>query len=172
MSDNSAGNKPGYLTLVAAAAADYVPEERVKSGEIVRVDLACPAIVASREVNGEPVARLEWERITTVLAKDGLLREADLWPLSDYCLAVADFVECEAWIQKNRGLVFASTYSTTGRSGTQYKTHPMVTRRSEARALIAKLASEFGLTPRARHSMRNGGPDDADVDPMEKALER
>lgn len=165
-----AGNKPGYLALVENAQADYLPNEAPKRGEIVVVNLECPAIVATRLVDNQPVAKLEWDRIAPVLARDGLLRDQDLWALADYCLAVADFVECEVWLQKNRGIVHAGTYSTTGRSGTQYKAHPVVARRQEARKNMAALASEFGLTPRARHSLRHGESGDNERDPMERAL--
>lgn len=147
----SAGRKPDYLQLVEAAGANYVPEPIAEAPDQLET-LDPPEVVAVREV-----ALSEWERITTRLAEIKLISALDLWTLADYCLAVADFVECEEWIRENGGITAdGGEYTTNGRNGIQYKPRPVVARRQEALKRIASSASEFGLSPRARVTLARG----------------
>ena len=101
---------------------------------------ACPA-----NVTGE--ARAEWDRVTDELDAMGALYTADRAVLAMYCRAWSRYEEAEAAVDKY-GLVTAS-------AKTKVPQHNMYITISNAAAdRVAKLATELGLTPRARVIMQ------------------
>ena len=148
---NRKGGKPSYLRVIEEAGANYEATAAALAPDAVET-LDPPEIVKARAV-----ALAEWERIGGQLAKLKILSALDYWSLADYCIAVADFVDCENIIQDAGGLDGeGAEYTTSGRNGTQYKPRPIVARRQEALKSLRGAATEFGLTPRARVMMARG----------------
>lgn len=87
-------------------------------------------------------ARLEWDRITPLLKKLGLLSKIDRAALCGYCQAWADFVWAVNYLRHRPRVIKAP-------SGYR-QIHPAMTMRRQAAEQMLKFASEFGLTPSAR----------------------
>ena len=119
---------------------------------------------------GEPPAwldeegRAEWWRIVPDLEEAGVTTRVEATMLATYCQAVSRMIASEAIIARE-GLV------TIGQRGPMK--HPAVTIARESALVIAKIGSEFGITPSSRSKIKaapkqQGNPF-ADLDDEEPA---
>lgn len=90
-------------------------------------------------------ARVEWSRMSQLLASANALAEPDADVLAAYCETVVQYRDALKQIA-DEGLTISSP--------TGLKKHPAVTIASDARKDLIRLAGELGLTPIARQRLR------------------
>jgi len=113
---------------------------------------ATPKVLSS--LSGQPdmpdhldtTARKEWDRIVSLLDETGNLSQVDGSALAIYCCAFSRFVEAEKHLSKNGMVILAP-------NGCQMKS-PYVDISKQAEATMMKILTQFGLTPRARNTIR------------------
>ncbi|MFO1109279.1 MAG: phage terminase small subunit P27 family [Bradyrhizobium sp.] len=95
----------------------------------------CPSVL-------NPLARLEWERLSTELAKLNLITHLDRGALATYCGAYALWAEAMEQIQK---------YGTIVKSPTGYPIQsPYLAIANRQAEIMIRVAAEFGFTPASR----------------------
>ena len=99
-------------------------------------------------------ARAEWKRMAPVLAKMGILTEADLAALAGYCQAYGDFIDLTKRI-KHDG-------RTVRRGNGSLATNPVVMQRNQAAEQMKAFAVEFGFTPSSRARITMDRSEDED----------
>lgn len=118
----SSKNQPNNNTLGSAPAA-------------LEPIIECPAILG-------PVARQEWDRIVSALAKTGVLTEFDRVPLAIFCADLAQWLDATENIQK---------YGTMIKSPSGYPVQsPYVAVANRAAERLLRIADQFGFTPASR----------------------
>lgn len=98
-----------------------------------------------------PEAALEWDRVTPVLERMGLLTIVDGVALAIYCQSLARYVAAEAQIEQ-----YGSVLKTA--SGYVQPSPYVAISRQSAQAVRA-FCTEFGFTPSSRGRMSVGEPD-------------
>jgi P27 family predicted phage terminase small subunit len=89
-----------------------------------------------------PLAREEWNRLTTELANLGMITALDRSALATYCNAYGLWAEATEAIQK---------YGTMVKSPTGYPIQsPYVSIANRQAEIMMRIASEFGFTPASR----------------------
>lgn len=101
-------------------------------------------------------AKREWDRITPILDRQGLLTQLDWAVAMDYCVCIARLLECERVISieglekwGSRGLM----------------KHPAISSAAGYRAQLKSYIGELGLGPSSRGSMKSPGegPDEEGI---------
>lgn len=87
-------------------------------------------------------AKKEWQRISPLLIKNGLLTDADIMSLSAYCQAYRRWLEAEKAVR-----IHGLTFETDKGNVIQ---RPEVGIANTAMRDMLKYAKEFGLTPASR----------------------
>ena len=100
-----------------------------------------------------PVAREEWDRLTTHLASLRLITALDRTALATYCSAYGLWAEAIEAVQK---------YGTMVKSPTGYPIQsPYVSIANRQAEIMMRIASEFGFTPASRSRISMPGPPDS-----------
>ena len=100
-----------------------------------------------------PVAREEWDRLTTHLASLRLITALDRTALATYCSAYGLWAEAIEAVQK---------YGTMVKSPTGYPIQsPYVSIANRQAESMMRIASEFGFTPASRSRISMPGPPDS-----------
>ncbi len=107
--------------------------------------LSCPRRLS-------PEAKAEWKRIVPLMAKAGLLIEADRSILELYCSTMGDVRELEKELRKSGRTI------TTPKGCIQ--SSPAWTQLRQARQDAARFAVSLCLTPRTRKTLGIGAPKD------------
>lgn len=138
------GPKPTPLRLALVRGR---PEHKMPKREKV-IDAPLGAPPAPEHLSEE--ARIEWDRIVTVLMGLKLMSPIDRAPLAAYCEAYGRWVQAERALRKmaekdalTRGLVIKTT-------GGNLIQNPLVGTANKAMADMVRYAAEFGMTPSAR----------------------
>ena len=105
--------------------------------------LECP-----QWISGE--AKKEWDRISSVLERLGLLTELDHAHLEAYCVAYGRWVESEKLVME-KGVLYKT------KSG-NVMTSPILWVANKALEQMHKMALEFGLTPSSRSRIKMNLP--------------
>lgn len=91
-------------------------------------------------------AAATWKRLAPMLDRSGVLTEADATALELLCDALSDYHQASEVLRKE-----GSTYTTTTPAGdVMHRPRPEVAQRNDAWQRVAKMLSEFGLTPSSR----------------------
>jgi P27 family predicted phage terminase small subunit len=93
-------------------------------------------------VHVKGVARREWHRIGAILARLGVLTEADRVALEIYCVTYQHWIEAEAMIAKS-GLVIKGKYE-------KLIMNPFFVIAQRTAIQLQTIMCEFGLTPSSR----------------------
>lgn len=104
----------------------------------------------------------EWQRIAPILEKLGLLSQVDKMALAAYCAAVARLWQAEEQL-KNEGL------TVTNERGRRIK-NPLVDVANAATKQISLFASQFGMSPSTRSSVKAKLPEKEN--PLAKFLKK
>ena len=124
--------KPTVLKVLGGCRAD-----RINSAE------PAPAMIAPEPPDHLDRAALdEWNRLTPILMRMGVLSEADGAALALYCDAYS------RWLRARRDVLERGTLIETRAGG--YKLNPHMSVINSCRRLMKALLSEFGCTPSAR----------------------
>ena len=100
-----------------------------------------------------PVAREEWDRLTTHLASLRMITALDRTALATYCSAYGLWAEAIEAVQK---------YGTMVKSPTGYPIQsPYVSIANRQAEIMMRIASEFGFTPASRSRISMPGPPDS-----------
>lgn len=100
-----------------------------------------------------PVAREEWDRLTTQLASLRMINALDRTALATYCCAYGLWAEAIEAIQK---------YGTMVKSPTGYPIQsPYVSIANRQAEIMMRIASEFGFTPASRSRISTPSPADS-----------
>src|SRR6185437_2127855 len=100
-----------------------------------------------------PVAREEWDRLTTQLASLRVITALDRTALATYCSAYGLWAEAIEAVQK---------YGTMVKSPTGYPIQsPYVSIANRQAEIMMRIASEFGFTPASRSRISMPGPPDS-----------
>ena len=103
-------------------------------------------------------ARRAWRRLAPMLARLGVLTEADEDALALLCSALGEYTECRQAIRET-----GSVYLTTTATGdTMVRPRPEVAIASDAWRRVHRMMAEFGMTPSSRSRLQTGGNDDED----------
>ncbi len=121
-----------------------------------------PKFEAPAEVPGPPAfldryAKAEWNRVSPLLHKVGLLTEVDIMPLAAYCANYSMFVQAEK-AKRIRGKLVLDF-------GNYECQIPEIGIASTAMKQMVTFAKEFGMTPSARTSVHIDKPEDT-KDPL------
>ena len=118
----------------------------------------------------DPIAVGEWEHTGPMLARMGLLTEADETLFAGYCMVVSDLVRInDAMAACGHAMVAIKTnVDGTGHESVEAKTNPLIVQRRQALTQLRFYCQEFGMTPSARGKMSI--PDSGKVDPRTKYL--
>ena len=109
-------------------------------------------------------AAVQWRRLAPVLTNIGVLSTADLCTLALLC-------ETLATEEVAREIVEAEGLATATSDG-GLKPHPSVRIMETARAQVAALFKEFGLTPRSRAGVNLAAPTPAEENPFQECVGR
>lgn len=122
-----------------------------KPETVVQAPLEAPSAPAHLSED----ARIEWDRIVSVLIGLKLMSPMDRAPLAAYCEAYGRWVQAERALRKmaekdalTRGLVIKTT-------GGNLIQNPLVGTANKAMADMVRYAAEFGMTPSARARLQN-----------------
>jgi P27 family predicted phage terminase small subunit len=124
-----------------------------------------PSAVPSPPAHLNAAARREWRRMAPLLASLGLLSRLDRAALAAYCATYARWAASEAAIAKSGTIVAAP------KSGTPM-VNPYLGVAERALDRMAKLLTEFGLTPSSRARIDAGAPAGAPMGARDKKAER
>jgi len=102
-------------------------------------------------------ARAEWNRIVPELEAVGMLASIDRAVLIRYCTAWADWIECDALLQRSGKLI-------KGQKNNLVR-NPLLIVRSDLEAVLSDLGKQLGLSPGAR--LRAGVIHERPPDPEE-----
>ena len=119
----------------------------------------------------DPLAVKEWEHTGPMLARMGLLTEADETLFAGYCMVVSDLVRInDAMAACGHAMVAIKTnVDGTGHESVEAKTNPLIVQRRQALTQLRFYCQEFGMTPSARSKMSI--PETGKVDPRKKYLD-
>lgn len=92
-----------------------------------------------------------WNRIAPALALLGRLNPLFIDAVGEYCQTIVEYNELYKFIKTK-----SYSYETIGRNGAQQKSWPEVAQFNETRRNLARLRSEFGLTPAADKGLLAG----------------
>ena len=115
--------------------------------------LRCPSFLPAE-------AKKEWRRLAPLLAKKGLLTEADRATFAAYCVHWSLFVDAVKGVEKFAAIAL-------GAKGTHYLSAEHNLLSAESKKVLA-FAAEFGLTPVAR--TRVNSPEEAKGDLLSKLI--
>lgn len=98
-----------------------------------------------------PVARQEWSRLSSELAKLNLVTQLDRGALAAYCMAYALWLEAIEQVQRHGAVV---------KSPTGYPVQsPFLAIANRQAEIMVRIASEFGFTPASRTRISAPPPD-------------
>ena len=98
----------------------------------------------------DDTAREAWVFLLEHLQRAELFQKLDVFKLELLCVAVSDYRHYRRALE---GMDHRGVYETRGRNGWQRKSRPEYQRMRDAAADIAKIGSDFGLDPVARHRL-------------------
>lgn len=130
-------------------------------------EVVAPVVEKPIEIPKPPVflkgyALDEWDRVIEELYSIGLYRDIDQNALAAYCMAYKRWRTAEEDLDKladNDSVTHAAMIRTTNGNAVQ---NPLLGVASAARRDMMRIAAEFGMTPSARTTIRNGGGETAD----------
>jgi P27 family predicted phage terminase small subunit len=101
------------------------------------------------------VAREEWDHLTGLLSRMGLLSQAEGPALMLYCEAYSKWLRARAEILKRGMVIERDVINSKGhRTGTRLFQNPAISIEMSAMRLMKDLLVEFGLTPSSRSRTR------------------
>jgi len=106
----------------------------------------------------------EWERLSPVLVRHGLLSELDRACFASYCQAWAEFVLISRKVRR------LEDFTVTTDKGNVIQ-HPLLGIRNRAHARLLSALREFGLTPSARAGL-SLTPVSSEDDPLQELIDR
>lgn len=126
-----------------------------------RSDRVKPTVTAD-PVSPEPdagldaIAKVEWQRITTEMAEQGLITQLDAAVLAAYCTNFSRWKRAEAAVAACEGgeIIFVTTYDTHQRPVSQKPMkNPMLAVSESAQRLMSRFADQLGLSPSGRNKL-------------------
>jgi len=113
----------------------------------------------------DEVARAEWERLSPIMERIGLLTEADGWMLANACQEYSDILKYRKVVAED-----GATYAHTNVKGEKnVVTRPEAILLYKAQQMLKSYCVELGLTPSARSRIQLPG-EETETDEMEKLL--
>jgi P27 family predicted phage terminase small subunit len=110
-----------------------------------------------------PMAKLEWRRVSKLLHEVGLLSEIDRAALAMYCQCWGRWVEAERELEKSGPLVKT-------RNSNYPIVNPYLSIANKAMRQMASILAEFGMTPASRSRIKAGVPS-TERDPFQELLD-
>jgi P27 family predicted phage terminase small subunit len=102
-------------------------------------------------------ARKEWDRITPILLRLGLLTQIDLAKLASYCTAYSDLADARRELKKFKSRLLVDDNG-------KFYTNPLVAIARAAKREIDTFGSEFGMSPASRTRIQVNPPSRGDDD--------
>lgn len=121
-----------------------------------------PIEIPSPPVFLKGYAAEEWDRVITELYSVGLYRDVDQNTLAAYCMAYKRWRTAEEDLDRlaeQDDVTHAAMLRTTNGNAVL---NPLLGAASSARRDMMRIAAEFGMTPSARTTIRNGGGEETD----------
>jgi P27 family predicted phage terminase small subunit len=114
----------------------------------------------------EGIAVETWERVSPIIAKMGVLTEADWMSLQLLCESYGEYVQaCETIKTEGRYI------SQVNKNGSEYQTeHPAVKSRSRCWKEVIELCRQFGMTPASRTGLHVGKPEEGGMSALDRIL--
>lgn len=110
-----------------------------------------------------PVAKAEWNRVTTELAALNMLRSVDSAALASYCLSYARWISAEETVTEEGQTISEPVLNKAGKVvGHKIKRHPATTIAKDEKAAMHRAAALFGFDPSSRTRLSVGEPQQAD----------
>lgn len=94
-----------------------------------------------------------WDGLVSHLSQIGSLQKCDEGSLVSYCLAYASVIRSDKALKEHRAKHGSDYFTTEGRHGEMIREHPAVKTIERNAKIIAKFATEFGMTPAGRKGL-------------------
>ncbi len=107
-----------------------------------------------------------FNRLAGELNKIKLVTNVDVFAMARWCDAMVDYIECSKIIA-TEGLMVSYTNKA---AETNQVPHPLLTKKKQLNEQMAKLESEFGLTPAARAKLAMPPKEEKEPTEFEKAF--
>jgi len=108
-------------------------------------------------------AQGEWERVTPILDKIGVLTEIDGTMLAGYCQLYSNWcaIQAEKKAPEFRLLMLKHTVDGAGNEHVEAKQNPLLVMERLTLAMIRAFCAEFGMTPSSRARLQVPGKEEA-----------